>query len=389
MLFLLSSRLVFQSFALTTALLRDTVTAYYVRIVFGSQFSGREPFPMRPTIKTIAELAGVSRGTVDRVLNNRPNVRPEKREMVLEAIRKLNYTPNMAARALARNRARVRIGVVYPPWQGHFAAEIARGVADAANDAKLYGVEVLVRPCATNAPDDSATQIDWLLGRDVKGIALCAVNSIPVREAVARTVGGGVPVVTFNSDVPDCGRVCFVGQDRVKSGRIAAELLAKLVDGPDPVLVAAGNLEFNGHKDRARGFCERWAELGRGDLSGGIIQTYNDFDITYEKIGAALAAEPRVRGVYMGNESAPACVEAIRRSAPGRRVRVVAHDLSPAHIKLLESGGIDFVIEQNLYFQGYRPVELLTQLLAGGAAAPRELEHTRIGIVTAENIDQP
>ena len=48
------------------------------------------------TIKQLAEVCGVSRGTVDRVLNNRGNVKPEKRKRVLDAMRELNYQPNPA-----------------------------------------------------------------------------------------------------------------------------------------------------------------------------------------------------------------------------------------------------------------------------------------------------
>ena len=53
------------------------------------------------TIKQIADLCGVSRGTVDRVLNNRGNVKPEKRELILEMAKKLHYRPNPAGKALA------------------------------------------------------------------------------------------------------------------------------------------------------------------------------------------------------------------------------------------------------------------------------------------------
>ncbi|MCD8140768.1 MAG: LacI family DNA-binding transcriptional regulator [Planctomycetaceae bacterium] len=344
---------------------------------------------MRPTIKTIADLVGVSRGTVDRVLNNRPNVKPDKQQKVLDAIRTLNYKPNMAARALAMNNRKVRLGVLYPLWEGHFTEEISRGIADAQTDMRLYGVEIVTRQVAGTLPDDFLAGLDWILGHEVAGLALCAVNSIAVVERLRDITRAGTPVVTFNSDIADCGRACFVGQDRYKSGRIAAELLAKLVDAGEPVLVAAGNLEFNGHKDRARGFCDRWAELGRGDIYGNILQTYNDFDLTYGKIADALAARPEVRGIYMGNESAPACVEAIRRSGLRHRVKVVTHDLSPAHIRLLRTGEIDFIIEQNMYYQGYRPVEILTNLLVGGTPVQEEMEHTRISIVTAENIEQP
>ena len=56
---------------------------------------------MRATIKMIAEQAGVSIGTVDRVLHNRPYVKPEVRERVLQVMEALDYRPNRMASALA------------------------------------------------------------------------------------------------------------------------------------------------------------------------------------------------------------------------------------------------------------------------------------------------
>ena len=53
---------------------------------------------MRITVDTVARMAGVSRGTVDRVLHNRPNVRPEVRERILAVMKKLDYKPNAASR---------------------------------------------------------------------------------------------------------------------------------------------------------------------------------------------------------------------------------------------------------------------------------------------------
>jgi len=59
---------------------------------------------MTLTLEQIAKLAGVSRSTASRVLNNHPNVRPEVRERVWEIIRQHEYQPNPAARALASKR---------------------------------------------------------------------------------------------------------------------------------------------------------------------------------------------------------------------------------------------------------------------------------------------
>ena len=84
----------------------------------------------RPTIQTVAERAGVSRGTVDRVLNNRSYVRADVRERVLDAIRETGYlSPREAHRQTAdrpQNYSPVKLGVLLPNWAGPFREEVTR-----------------------------------------------------------------------------------------------------------------------------------------------------------------------------------------------------------------------------------------------------------------------
>ena len=64
------------------------------------------------TIKEIAALAGVSRGTVDRVLNHRGAVSPQTAEKILEIARSLDYRPNKAGIVLAAQKRKLKLGVV-------------------------------------------------------------------------------------------------------------------------------------------------------------------------------------------------------------------------------------------------------------------------------------
>ena len=67
---------------------------------------------MRVTIRQIAEESGVSRGTVDRVLNNRGKVRPEVEERVRKVAEELGYKPNLLGRALIKMKENIKIGVI-------------------------------------------------------------------------------------------------------------------------------------------------------------------------------------------------------------------------------------------------------------------------------------
>ena len=114
----------------------------------------------RPTIQMVAELAGVSRGTVDRVLNDRPHVNEEVRRRVQEAMRELGYvSPREAYRRQADTSLRpLTLGVLLPNWEGQFRTEVTEGVRAACEELEESRVQVLVRRCETDLPQEAAIQ---------------------------------------------------------------------------------------------------------------------------------------------------------------------------------------------------------------------------------------
>lgn len=341
---------------------------------------------MKPTIKSIAEYAGVSRGTVDRVLHGRPNVNPQKRRRVEDALKKLHYSPNAAARALALKTKNIKIAALMPRWIGSFETEVARGIESASRELADYGLDIVVKRCETELAEECVDAIDALLAEGVRGLAVCARNSEAIQRKLLALSQAGFPVVTFNSDIPRSGRMCFIGEDVVKSGRIAGDLMVKLLPEGGRALVVCGNHEFEGHKGRVSGFSGRCGELGIGDDRFTVIETFNDFDITHRKVLEHLERDPGTAGVYMANESVPGCVEAVRQFGGTGRIRVVCHDLSETTTRLLRCGSVDFVIEQDLFRQGFLPMSMLANLLMAGKKPEQEIEYARIQIVCAENI---
>ena len=76
------------------------------------------------------------------------------------------------------------------------------------------------------------------------------LNDISIEARIGELAEQGIPCITFNSDLPNSRRLCFVGQNYAQSGRIAAELLSKCVPKNARVLAMAGNLEYDGHRTR-------------------------------------------------------------------------------------------------------------------------------------------
>ncbi|MCI9484721.1 MAG: sugar ABC transporter substrate-binding protein [Clostridiaceae bacterium] len=195
---------------------------------------------------------------------------------------------------------------------------------------------------------------------------------------------GGVPVVTFSSDLQDCNRLCFIGQDLVRGGRVAGELMSKSLLPNDHLLIAIGNPEFQAHRLRLQGFCERLYENGFHGNALRLIETYNDYALTCQKVSAALAADPSIQGIYMANHSVSGCAEAVRNAGICGRICIISHDLTIETQRLLQQGEIDFTIAQNLYQQSYRALIVLQEYLQKHIIPQQEIP--LIDIICAENI---
>lgn len=347
--------------------------------------------PKRPTIQMVADRAGVSRGTVDRVLNNRSYVKDSVRTRVLDAMQELGYLPPRTVHHLALQEQTylqpLRLGVLLPNWTGHFKTEVLRGIETARGELQEFGVQVLVRECRTEIPAEAIELLDDLLAQNISGIATCTVNDITIQQKIDLLAEQDIPVVTFNSDLPESRRLCFIGQDYVKSGRIAGELMRKFVPPHAHILAMVGNLEFYGHRMRLEGFCTRMREHGFPSSQLEIVETYNDYTMTYRKVLDALSRDPNLQAVYMANRSVMGCVEAIKAAGRTGLVRVIAHDVSETTRRLLRDGSVDLTISQDLYGQGYQPLILLRELLQKGKQPLSDQINSSISVFCCENLD--
>ena len=343
----------------------------------------------RPTIQMVAELAGVSRGTVDRVLNDRPHVNEEVRQRVLEAMRQLGY---ISPRELHQRQAHaalppLTLGVLLPSWEGQFRAEVTEGVRQACGELEESRVRVLVRRCETDLPQEAVELLETMRAGGAEGFAVCAVNDPAIQSWIAARAAEGVPCVTFNSDLPESGRLCFIGQDIRQAGRVAAGLLCKCVSGQGPILATAGNLKFDGHRQRLDGFRERLAELGFPAEQILVRETCNDYETTLRVVGETLAEWPDLRGIYMANLSVSGCCAAIQRAGMAGRIHVVCHDINETVRQLIRSGMVDFTIPQDLRRQGRAPLLFLRDQLRNKRPLESGLFHRRIQILCAENLE--
>lgn len=339
---------------------------------------------MKPTIQMIADYCDVSRGTVDRVLNCRPNVNPEVRKKVQNAIEELGYCPPKAKRA-ASGAKTIRVGVLIPQWlNSYFREQTFRGIRQAQRTIGDFGFEIITEEMASRSAEEYVRRMEHMAKSGIRGLILNASDNEVVRLTIDRLVEQDIPVVTYDSDVPESRRLCFIGQDLMKCGQVAAGLMAKFMAPKDKILVVTGNLEFGSHRERVNGFCSRMHSLGFESESYEILECYELYDMTSDGVCGALKNDRRIRGIYMATESVAGCVDGIKRAQLPYKIHLTCNDMTPDAKKYLQTGQVDFVIGQTFDSQAYRALLVLYNLFRHGIKPKDKIVYTDISIISQD-----
>ena len=341
---------------------------------------------MKPTIKMIAEKAGVSIGTVDRVLHSRPYVKEEVRLRVLRVMEELDYRPNRMASALATSATTKRLALIQPIWEaGHVRDEMHAGAARFLEKYRDYNVALDIRAYSREDEAQCRRELEEAMESGAQAVALCASGTELMRRRMEQLAQAGISLITFNSDIPGGRRLCYVGEDARRAGRIAGEIASHFLRPGEPFLVAYADPVYSGHVGRVEGFLERLAERGIQRADCRIAMTHKDYAKTLEAVGTALDCRPDLKLIYMANPSVPACVEALERRGAAGRIHVLCHDSGPEIQSLLQSGRVDFTIGQDLAYQPFRALELLLEALSG-RMPEQESYDTPSPILNAETV---
>lgn len=342
---------------------------------------------MKATIKSIAEIAGVSRGTVDRVIHGRDGVSEETKKKILEIVAKEGLKVNKSGNVFEKSPKGEKIVAVFPRWGGYADVLIDEGINMARNKLSETGIEIIVQTFDFRRQNDAVDILTELLKRKISGLAVFVSDTMANRKLVNEFTKKNVPVTTFNSDV-DAQRVCFVGDDAKKSGRVAAEILSKFLAEEDEFMIVAGRYNFSGHRNRVEGFLEVMQEKGFDiDNNCHIVYTQLDRESTYRKVYDEMKENNKIKGIYMSNRNVHACCEALNTLGVSKRVRIVCHDISKNRKELLKKGDIDFALDNKFHTQIYKALCVLENIIAYGEYPCEDQIVTRSSIVNAENID--
>ncbi len=336
------------------------------------------------TLRDIARQAGVSLATVDRVLHNRPGVRPDTVRRVKETIARNAFQPHVAAAELARGRAR-RFAFVMPSGPNLFMQQIQSylGEMSAWLSARRLAVETVVTDVFE--PVVLASKLESLAG-GFDGVAVVALDHPGVRAAINDLVDGGTKVVTLVSDVPSSRRHHYVGIDNIAAGRTAGALVGRLV-GPRPgkIAIVAGSQGLRDHAERIFGFSQLMAsEFSQLEVLP-VLEGRDEDERSQRLMMKLLTDRPDIVGLYNVGAGTPGVAKALIDQERAGQVVFVGHDVTVVTRKLLLNGVMDAVISQNPGHEARASVRALLAL-ARGEPMLSEQEKIRIDIVMRDNL---
>lgn len=339
---------------------------------------------MRVTIKQIAEIAGVHRSTVDKVLHNRDGVSDEVRKKVKKIIDELGYKPNIVGKALTYQKKRLVISVLLLKVDA--LEEIKAGVEEAYKEYKDFGVEI--EYYITNNADvtEQLHIINLLNKKKISGLIISPLDDKSIRNAINEIADKGIPVITINSDITESKRMCFVGQDVIRAGRVAGELMGEILNGHGKVAIITGSHNLRSLNERVEGFeaviKERYSDIEVVD----ILETYEQRVVAFQKTISLLELVKDLKGIYITCGSVSEVCKAVRLMGKDKEIKIISFDLYPEIVELVKEGVINFTIGQDLHAQGYKPVKILLEYLFYGKKPETEYINTSIDIRLKENI---
>jgi LacI family transcriptional regulator len=308
----------------------------------------------KPTVKDIAELAGVSATAVSMALKNNPRISEKTRERILAIAKKLHYRPNYAARSLIGGQSHT-IGLVITSIINPFYPELAKGIEDKAMES---GYNIIL--CSTNYdPRLQDYFIDILRSKGVDGIIF---SSVGVSDPhVKRLVDEGFPFVLVNRRVLDPSledRIDYVVLDNFAGGYMAAEHILNL--GHRRIAVVAGSFSASTARERIEGTKKALADRGL-ELDNELIAEC-DFskEKAYEATGRLLSLTSPPTAILAQNDFMALGV----RDAVLERGLGIPSDVALVGFDDIEAASIRGVeittINQKKYEMGALAVEILT-----------------------------
>lgn len=340
----------------------------------------------RPTIADLAEAAGVSVSTVDRVLNGRDAVRRPTAERVLAAAERIGFYATGAIRQrLGTDKPERTLGFVLQQRSTPFYTLLGEALAEATRMAPGIRGRLRIEFLEELTPDSVSDRL-LKLGKDADALAVVAADHPRVTQAIDQLHVDGVPVFALVSDLSAPNRAGYIGLDNLKVGRTAAWAISNLCKRPGHIGIFVGSHRYRCQEACEMGFRSYFREHAPDFHLLEPRTSLEDARYAYENTLDLLKRDPELVGLYVAGGGVEGVMRALRDDGAAARIVTVGLDLTDATRSGLIDGVMKLVLSHPLPLLARTAVEAMAQALERGrpTSAPQIL--LPFDIYTSENV---
>jgi LacI family transcriptional regulator len=341
----------------------------------------KAPGPL--SIGEIVAATGLSRATIDRVLNKRTGVHPRTQEYVLRVMDRLERGTPVDGQEAVEPREAYRLEIVIQAGEAFtdtLLSATERVTKSGAGRATLHAV--------ASRSDEETVELIRTLGATSDGLAFVSKDIEPIRASLSQLLASGKPIVALVSDLDAAARSAYVGIDDRAAGQLAGFLFGRCLQGVPTaeVAVIVGCASYRCHEDREMGFRtllrQRFPHIELVEAT----RSDESREATYATALSLLKKHPGIAGIYNVTGGNDSLAQAIADSQLSRRPLFVAHEVNKVTAPLLRAGIIDFLITQSAESLIRRTRDILIEL-GSSKGHVRELNHVPIQVITEFNLD--
>lgn len=341
-------------------------------------------------IKDIAERSGVSVGTVDRVLHDRPNVSQTAREKVETALKEMDYHPNMYASALAYNKSYTFYCIIPKHESEAYWEEIEEGARNAAEHRRDFHINLKIKYYKRFCFETFERMTEECLKEKPDGVIIVPSKLDITRKFTDELHKRSIPFIFLDSYMPDLKPLAFYGQDSFCSGYFAGRMLMLIASQEKEIMLMKqmkdGNVASKQQENRETGF-KHYMHDHYPDVK--IIEVNLPLDEDRKEYNRILdsffSTHHGVHHCITFNSKAHLVGEYLQRSNR-RDVQIMGYDMVNKNADCLRNGSISFLIAQHAYMQGFSCLESLFEaIVLKKEVTP--VNYMPIEILTKENVD--
>ena len=201
-----------------------------------------------------------------------------------------------------------------------------------------------------------------------------------------RRISKRIPIVTLVTDIPNSGRMAYVGPDNRQAGRVAGELMGRFLGpGGGEILIILGMHRMIGHEEREMGFRSVLRERFPGCTITDSLESGENQVRAGEVVYQALRKNPGIRGIYNISVGNAAIAKVIRSLGLAHPIVLITHELTPERRQMLREGRLDAVIDQNPRLEAQRALEVLGRHFQRIEIESQPEDYTPFNIFIPEN----